>query len=310
MKKIAAVLLIVVLMATFLTGCGEKRELYSKVELKNYVEIGKYLGIELDTTSENFKKLYANHLYSDIYHNRIKEDEIKDSVTFDTSAEIAVELGDMVNIDYIGYNGETAFEGGTATGALLTIGSGRFIDNFEDQLIGAKPGQTVDVNVTFPQDYDAAQLAGVRAKFVVTINSIAKNPEEIYKLFQLESQDEYSDILYERAKESFVIKEVRANSKINDYPAKDAEKIYKAVVDTYTAQGIDISSQNRDTIFKELVYPMMDVNMIMYYILDAENLEIYESTLESQNVDNSVIAESYAVQDIVIEYIFDHATIK
>ena len=61
---------------------------------------------------------------------------------------------------------------------------------------------------------------------------------------------------------------------------------------------------------KKIVYPMMDVNMVMYYILDTEELEIYESTVESQDVSNAVIAESYAVQDIVLEYLLENAVIK
>lgn len=310
MKKLTAILLTAVLMMTFLTGCGKNRELYNNVNLADYVEVGDYLGIEIDTTSEDYIRLYANCLYSDIYNYQITDDAVKDSVTFDTSAEIAVELGDMVNIDYTGYKGETAFEGGTAQGALLTIGSGTFIDDFEDQLVGAKVGQTVEVNVTFPENYSNTELAGADAKFIVTINGIAKNPEQIYKVFELDSQDEYAEILNKRVEQSLILDIVCENSTINNYPEKEAEKIYEAAVEVYAAQSIDITSQDKNTIFKELVYPMMDVNMVMYYILDTEELEIYESTVESQDIDQPVIAESYAVQDIVIEFLLDNATIK
>ena len=103
---------------------------------------------------------------------------------------------------------------------------------------------------------------------------------------------------------------VRENSTIKDYPTKEAEKIYQAAVEVYASQSIDISKEDKTNIFKQLVYPMMDVNMVMYYILDTEKLEIYESTLESQKVDQPVIAESYAVQEIVIDYILDNTTIK
>lgn len=309
MKK-TAILLTSILMITFLIGCSKSRQLYNNVNLANYVEVGNYNGIEIDTTSEDYQRLYANCLYSDIYKYKITDDEIKDIVAFDTSAEIVVDLGDMVNIDYTGYNGEIAFEGGSATGALLTIGSGTFIDNFEDQLIGSKVGQTVEVNVTFPNDYGKVELAGVKAKFVVTVNSIAKNPEDIYKMFELESEQEYIDYLNDRVVQGLILDAVRKKSTIKDYPKKDAEKIYNAAVELYAAQSIDITTEGKDTIYKELVYPMMDVNMLMYYILDAENLEIYESTLKSQDIDNVVIAESYAVQDIVIEYLYDNAVIK
>ena len=135
MKKITAILLVAVLMMTFLTGCGKTRELYSNINLADYVEVGKYIGLELDTTTEEYARLYANGLYSDIYNYQISNDSIKSTVTFDTTAETAVELGDMVNIDYKGYKDGVAFEGGTATGGLLVIGSQTFIDDFEDQLV-------------------------------------------------------------------------------------------------------------------------------------------------------------------------------
>lgn len=310
MKKITAILLVAVLMMTFLTGCGKTRELYSNINLADYVEVGKYIGLELDTTTEEYARLYANGLYSDIYNYQISNDSIKSTVTFDTTAETAVELGDMVNIDYKGYKDGVAFEGGTATGGLLVIGSQTFIDDFEDQLVGVKVGQTVDVNVTFPENYSKAELAGADAKFVVTVNAIAKNPEQIYKLFNLDSQEKYVDVLDKRVQQSLILNMVRENSTIKDYPTKEAEKIYQAAVEVYASQSIDISKEDKTNIFKQLVYPMMDVNMVMYYILDTEKLEIYESTLESQKVDQPVIAESYAVQEIVIDYILDNTTIK
>lgn len=313
MKKITALLLIIVLMATFLIGCGneKKRELYNNVNLADYVEIDDYKGIEIDTASKEYAELYTYYLYGDIYQYKIENEEIIETVSFDSSAEAVVEFGDFVNIDYVGYKGETAFEGGTANGAALLIGSKSYIDDFEDQLIGAKPGQTVEVNVTFPKDYSQQDLAGAEAKFVVTVNSVAKNPEQIYQLFELESQEEYVEILNDRALQSFVFDILGEKSEVKDYPKKDVEKFYEAAVEYYPATyGIDITQQYKDTVLKELIYPTMRENIVMYYILDAENLEIYESTIESQGVENAVIAESYAVNEIVIEYLLDNAIIK
>lgn len=83
--------------------------------------------------------------------------------------------GDTVNIDYTGYVDDVAFEGGADTGFDLTIGSGSFIDGFESSLIGKKVGDTVDINVTFPEQYPHnPDLAGVDAVFTVKFNYIGK----------------------------------------------------------------------------------------------------------------------------------------
>lgn len=100
--------------------------------------------------------------------------------TADTSADYAADTslvvadGDTVNIDYTGYVDDVAFDGGSTNGAgaELTIGSGTYIDDFEDQLIGHNVGDEVEVNVTFPDDYSSTDLAGKDARFDVTINGI------------------------------------------------------------------------------------------------------------------------------------------
>lgn len=315
MKKLTAIFMTAILMLTFITGCGKKdRELYNKVDLADYIEVSDYLGIEVDTTTEDFQRIYNNILASDVRNYQITDDAIEENVTFDTSADIAVELGDMVNIDYVGYNGETAFEGGTAEGAHLIIGSSTFIDDFEDELIGVKVGETVDVTATFPENYGKTDLAGVNAVFTVTVNAIAKNPEEIYKVLDLDSIDDYIKYLNKRAVMQQLINIVREKTKITDYPAGDVKILCKAVEELMVSSSgdstSDLTDEEKNQIKDQIVLPLMDVNMAMYYILDKENLEIYASTLESQTVDQPIIAESYAVQDIVMEYLYEKAVIK
>lgn len=89
-------------------------------------------------------------------------------------ASLEVKDGDTVNIDYVGKVDGVEFEGGSTqgAGADLTIGSGSYIDDFEDQLIGAHPGDTVEVNVTFPENYGNEELNGKDAVFTVTVNGI------------------------------------------------------------------------------------------------------------------------------------------
>ncbi len=100
----------------------------------------------------------------------------------------AVAEGDTVIIDYVGKKDGVAFAGGTAQGANLTIGSGQFIDGFEDGLIGVKPGETVDLNLTFPKNYDNTDLAGAKVVFTVTVHFIlpVEMKDEVVDGFGLE----------------------------------------------------------------------------------------------------------------------------
>lgn len=86
--------------------------------------------------------------------------------------ERPAELGDTVNIDYMGFVGEDQFAGGTATKQDLELGSNMFIPGFEDQLVGAKSGDNVDVKVTFPEEYHAEDLAGKEAIFKVKVHTV------------------------------------------------------------------------------------------------------------------------------------------
>ncbi|HAT82015.1 trigger factor [Eubacterium pyruvativorans] len=88
------------------------------------------------------------------------------------SVERPVQNGDTVVLDYAGFVGEDQFEGGTAENQELKIGSGMFIPGFEDQLVGAEKDAKVDVNVTFPENYQAKELAGKDATFHCTIHEI------------------------------------------------------------------------------------------------------------------------------------------
>lgn len=98
------------------------------------------------------------------------------AVTLNTDPETVAENGDTVNIDYVGSIDGVEFDGGNThgTGADLTLGTGTYIDNFEDQIVGHKVGDTFDVTVTFPDDYGAADLAGKEAVFVTTLNGVYK----------------------------------------------------------------------------------------------------------------------------------------
>lgn len=100
--------------------------------------------------------------------------EPTEAPSLQTDASLTVEDGDTVNIDYVGTVDGTEFDGGSTggMGTDLTIGSGLYIDNFEDQLVGSHPGDKVEVTVTFPEDYGKEDLNGKEAVFDVTVNGI------------------------------------------------------------------------------------------------------------------------------------------
>ena len=106
-----------------------------------------------------------------------QESDASGSSTLSTDTSPTVEDGDTVNIDYVGSVDGVEFDGGSTNGqgTDLTIGSGLYIDDFEEQLIGSHPGDTVEVNVTFPDDYSSEDLQGQDALFEVTINGIYQN---------------------------------------------------------------------------------------------------------------------------------------
>ena len=103
-----------------------------------------------------------------------QESDTSGTSTLSTDTSLTVEDGDTVNIDYVGSIDGVEFDGGSTNGqgTDLTIGSGLYIDDFEEQLIGAHPGDEVEVTVTFPEDYGNEELNGKEAVFDVTVNGI------------------------------------------------------------------------------------------------------------------------------------------
>ena len=157
-------------------------------DVADYLTINddKYKGIEVTVT----KKAEVS--------DKDVEDEIKQEASdAGLSTQVkkgTVKDGDTVNIDYVGKKDGKAFDGGTASGADLTIGSHTFIDGFESGLIGKKVGDTVDLDLTFPENYASKDLAGQKVVFTVTINYIEGEPEVNDDLADKLSGGEYKDI--------------------------------------------------------------------------------------------------------------------
>ena len=157
-----------VLAAGILGGCGSDTEVPLKdMDVDSYVTLGEYKGIEVDIDPITVDETELENLVREVYNN---------NVTLENGGitDRAVENGDTVNIDYVGSIDGVEYVGGRTQGqgTDLTIGSGSYIDDFEEQLIGAHPGDTVNVYATFPVDYGKEDLNGKEALFVVTENGI------------------------------------------------------------------------------------------------------------------------------------------
>ena len=138
----------------------------NETDVEKYVTLGDYRNIAVSVAED-----YLNALVLNTYNAYVT---VEDGIT-----DRAVETGDTVDIDYEGKKDGVAFAGGTAAGASLTIGSGQFIAGFEDGLIGVMPGRTVDLDLTFPEGYGNAELAGQAVVFTVTVNYIKPGLDEM-----------------------------------------------------------------------------------------------------------------------------------
>ena len=144
---------------------GEGKDLVYTATVTVYpeVELGDYKGLDIKKPSYEVDEAEVEKQIKDMQEKNAR---------MEVKTEGTVEKGDIAVIDFKGYIGETAFEGGEGHDYALEIGSGTFIDNFEDQLIGLAVGDKKDVNVTFPESYGKEELNGKAAKFEVEVKQI------------------------------------------------------------------------------------------------------------------------------------------
>ncbi len=131
-----------------------------------YVTLGKYKGVEVTITERKVTDKQVQDAIDQKLASTPSYEEIKDKKV--------VENGDIANIDFEGLKDGVAFDGGSAKGTHLSIGSGQFIPGFESGLVGHKVGEKVKLDITFPKDYQSTELAGKAVVFNVTINKIEK----------------------------------------------------------------------------------------------------------------------------------------
>ena len=149
------------------------------------VEIEKYV------TIPDYMSMVVKAVKPDVTDERIESYINREMLAFYPVTDRAVENGDAVLIDYVGKKDDVAFEGGTAEGYTLNIGTGTFIPGFEEGLIGVMPGETVDLDLTFPADYPSADLAGAEVVFTVTVREIQVSTD-----YETVTQEQLSSLGY------------------------------------------------------------------------------------------------------------------
>jgi trigger factor len=212
-----------------------------------------------------------------------------------------VAKGDVVNIDYIGKKDGVAFEGGTAQGYDLTIGSGTFIPGFEEGLIGAKVGTIVTLPLTFPKEYHSKELAGAKVEFTVKINytdkKIAQEPKEYYKKLNYKTLEDYLENVKERAIEETIINKALEICKVKKYSEKDMDKLYNYYYNTIEnnvktsynmtmEQYFEAIKQTEEEFKTEVIdgeiKPLMDQQMVWYAILDKEGMTVTDEDIDAK----------------------------
>ena len=195
------------------------------VQVRPEVELGEYtnLGIKKDSTRV-LKKDVEDRIAK--LQERFAENELKEEGT--------VENGDTAVIDFEGFKDGVAFEGGKGTNYPLGIGSGAFIPGFEEQLVGMATGETKDITVTFPENYQEPTLAGKEVVFKVTVNEIKTKVlpeynEELVKMANIENVTTVEE--YEAH-----IKEEIKKAKEQDAETKYANDCLTAAVDNATVE--------------------------------------------------------------------------
>lgn len=196
---------------------GKDWEIEATVTVKPEVELGQYK--ELEVTKQD-REVSEDAVEQNLENKRQQHAEL-------VLKEDAAEEGDTVVIDFEGFKGDEAFEGGKGENYSLELGSNSFIPGFEEQLVGVKAGDEKDVNVTFPEEYQAEELAGQEAVFKVKVHEVkTKEMPELDDEFAKDVDDEVETIDELREKIRTQLQEGRENA-ANE--AVEDEAIRKAV---------------------------------------------------------------------------------
>lgn len=282
-----------------------------QVEVKPEFELGQYQGIEVAKVDYNVTEEEIDV--------KLKELQEKASRLVDSDKEI--ENGDTANIDFEGFKDGVAFEGGKAEGHNLVIGSGSFIPGFEEQLIGKKAGDEVEVNVTFPEEYHAEELAGVPVIFNVKVNSVKVkelpelNDEFAQDTTEFETLDELKADVKVKAEEEAVAKakSEERNAVVEAVVANTEVEVPKTMIDAQIDNSImelnyslqyqgfsieqllEMTGKTMEELReekKEEAEKSVKSSLVIDAIAKAENVEVSEEEIEAEI---AKMAEAYSM---------------
>lgn len=279
------------------------------LKVEDYVTLGDYTGLKVNVSPLEVDQEEWDELVNRIYSSNITAESggIMDRAVAD---------GDTVNISYVGKRDDVAFDGGTANGALLTIGSGQYIEGFEAGLVGVNPGETVDLNLTFPENYGNSELAGADVVFSVTVNFIVptemedevvaamaadefKNVEElkqyVHDYLTAENQDQYNSNVENSILEAFL-----ATCTFQENLPQDLIAEYKVNIENNVANSAASMGTDAETFVS------------YYYGTDYEsflNLYSQESAKQSLSFQAVANAEGLNINDEELDTLLqDYAT--
>ena len=283
---------------------GSDWELTAEVVVKPTVSLGDYkdLTVEVEATKEVSDEEVETRLTNS--QNNLAELVVK---------ETAAENGDTVVIDFVGSVDGVEFEGGKGSNHSLELGSGQFIPGFEEQLVGTKAGETVEVKVTFPENYQAEDLAGKEALFVTTVNEVkakelpelddelAKDiDEEVETLDELKAKfrkelEESKAEAYNDAVETAAIEAAVANAEIKEIPEEMIhEEVHRAMnefLGGMQQQGISpemyfqITGPSEDDLHKQYeadADKRVRTNLVIEAIAAAENFTTSDEEVKAE----------------------------
>lgn len=283
---------------------GSDWELTAEVVVKPTVSLGDYkdLTVEVEATKEVSDEEVETRLTNS--QNNLAELVVK---------ETAAENGDTVVIDFVGSVDGVEFEGGKGSNHSLELGSGQFIPGFEEQLVGTKAGETVEVKVTFPENYQAEELAGKEALFVTTVNEVKANElpelddelakdidEEVETLDELKAKfrkelEESKAEAYDDAVETAAIEAAVANAEIKEIPEEMIhEEVHRAMnefLGGMQQQGISpemyfqITGTSEDDLHKQYeadADKRVRTNLVIEAIAAAENFTTSDEEVKAE----------------------------
>ena len=292
---------------------GEPFIFTAEVALKPPVKLGKYKGVKVEKADTEVTEEEVDAKIDQERENNARNIEVTDR---------AVKDGDMTVLDFEGFVDGTAFEGGKGENYPLTIGSGAFIPGFEEQLVGAQIGEEVEVNVTFPEDYQAEELKGKAAVFKCTIKEIKEkelpelDDEFASEVSEFDTLEEYkadirAKLTEEKAKEAKDAKEAAViEAIVNDSEMEIPEAMLatqqRQMVDEF-AQRIQMQGLSIDQYFQftgtsydkmiEQVKPQAEKRiksrLVLEEIVKAEKIEASEEDYEEEL---KVMAEAYQME--------------